>query len=493
MALLMQNNESNTKADTPPRNWRRAKVTASVLLAMVFSGFAITPTVIMNSAYRDQILNNALKEKGLTATTESGSGSWLTSMQLTGLHITDATRSVDVRIQSITTDQSLLSLMMKPKNLGQVTVENPVIRLALDENGELPKSLRQNKTEDDQLEDESKEKERPNIGFDIRNAAMSVTVPWREIPIVEADQLGIRGAVATNDDGERWLDLDAVQVFDYETLSDLHTEQNLALIAPILSKTTKLDGEFSLRIDPIHHQLNSNNDTPIDLTGYATLHSVRANLTQDWAQQLGQMVGQSGSQSGAGGLEVVRDSRVDFEVIEEGIYHEGFAFVLPQTLGQTQIASSGVVGFDESVDLDFRVQLQTSGFGGALMSGLSRMLSGPLVMKVTGTISDPQLAPPPGFGIADQLSENIRPGSSAQPAPPIKDTVMDLIGTSAQGSADPAGDITGGILNMIRAARDAKQQAAANADRVLEEPGPSELTPRQRRELRRQQRRNPGI
>lgn len=491
MVLSMQNNESNSKTNTPPRNWRRAKVTASVLLAMVFSGFAITPTVMMNSAYRDQILNNALKEKGLTATTESGSGSWLTSMQLTGLHITDATGSVDVRIQSITTDRSLLSLMMKPKNLGLVTVENPVIQLALDENGELPESLRQSEADSNESEVESDAKDRPNIGFDIRNAAVNVTVPWREVPIVEVDQLSVRGAVATNDVGERWLDLDAVQVFDHETLSDLHTQQNLALIAPILSKTTKLDGEFSLRIDPIHHQLNSKNDVPIDLTGYATLHSVRANLTQDWAQQLGQMVGQSGSRTGAGGLEVVRDSRVDFAMIEEGIYHEGFAFVLPQTLGQTQIASSGVVGFDETVDLDFRVQLPTPGFGGALMSGLSRMLSGPLVMKVTGTISDPQLAPPPGFGIADQLSENIRPGSSAQPAPPMKDTVMDLIGTSARGSADPAGDIAGGILNMIRAARDAKQ----NSD-VTNPPGrdePQQLTPRQRREQRRRQRRDPSI
>lgn len=491
MDLSMQNNESKAKTNTPPRNWRRAKVTASVLLAMVFSGFAITPTVMMNSAYRDQILNNSLKKKGLIATTESGSGSWLTPMQLTGLHITDATGTVDVHIKSITTDRSLLSLMMKPGNLGLVTVDNPVIRLALDENGELPESLRRNPADDENPEDEVNAKNHPDIAFDIRSAAVNVTVPWREVPIVEIDSLGIAGKVATNDNDERWLDLDAVQVFDHETLSDLHTQQNLALIAPILSKTTELSGEFSLRIDPIHHQLNRKNDTPIDLTGYATLHSVRANLTQDWAQQLGQMVGQSGSQAGARGLEVVRDSRVDFAVVEEGIYHEGFAFVLPQTLGQTQVASSGVVGFNESVDLDFRVQLPTPGFAGAFASSISRMLSGPIVMKVTGTISAPKLSQPPGLGIADQLSENMRPGSTAQPAPPIQNTVMDLIGTSARGSADPAGDITGGILNMIRAARDAKQNSAPSVAPSFE--GPQQMTPRQRREQRRQLRRKPGI
>lgn len=487
MDLSMQNNEANSKTKSPPSNWRRAKVTASVLLAMVFSGFAITPTVVMNSAYRDQVLNSSLQKKGLTATSESGSGSWLTAMQLTGVHITDTTGVVDVHIQSITTDRSLLSLLLNPGNLGLVTVNNPQVQLALDENGKLPEAFRKSLTEDETPQPNNSNKTRPDVAFDIRNASVILTVPWREVPIVEVENLEITGKVATNESNERWLDLNALQVFDHETLSDLHTQQNLALIAPILSKTTELEGEFSLRIDPIHYQLNAEDDVRIDLTGHAILHSVRANLTQDWAKQLGQMVGQSGPQSSSGGLEVVRDSRVDFAVVEEGIYHEGFAFVLPQTLGQTQIASSGVVGFDETVDLDFRVQLPTPGFGGAFVSSISRMLSGPLVMKVTGTISEPKLSPPPGFGIADQLSENIRPGSSMQPAPPIQNTVMDLIGTSARGSADPAGDLTGGILNIIRAARDARQNA---------EPGVNEteqLTPRERRERRRQMRRKPGI
>lgn len=466
-------------------------MTASVLLAMVFSGFAITPTVVMNSAYRDQVLNNALQKKGLTATTESGSGSWLTAMQLTGVHITDATGSVDVRIKSISTDRSLLSLIMKPSNLGLVTLDQPKIRLALDEEGKLPESIRPAPEIEETPEEELNEKNRPDIAFQVQDAAIALTVPWRDVPIVEVNRLGITGKVATNDTGERWLDLDAVQVFDREALSDLHTQQNLALIAPILSKTTQLNGEVSLRIDPIHHQLNAEQKTPINMTGHATLHSVRANLTQDWAKQLSQMVGRAGSQNSASVLEVVRDSRVDFALVEEGIYHEGLAFVLPQTLGQTQIASSGVVGFDESVDLDFRVQLPNPGFGGALFSGLSRMLSGPLMMKVTGTISDPKLTPPPGFGIADQLSENVRPGSSAQPAPPIQNTVMDLIGSSARGSADPAGDIAGGLLNIIRAARDAKQNSDPSNQPGFE--GPQQLTPRQRREQRRQQRRGPGI
>lgn len=487
----MQNNESNVKTNTPPSNWRRAKVTASVLLAMVFSGFAITPTVVMNSAYRDQVLNNALQKKGLTATTESGSGSWLTAMQLTGVHITDDTGAVDVHIKSITTDRSLLSLMMKPSNLGLVTLDQPKIRLALDEEGQLPASFRNASANDEIPEEALSQKVGPDIAFDVRDAAIALTVPWRDVPIVEVKELGITGKVALNDTGERWLDLDAVQVFDHEALSDLHTQQNLALIAPILSKTTQLNGEVSLRIDPIHHQLNAEEKTPINLTGHAILHSVRANLTQDWAKQLNQMVGRNGSQGTTSVLEVVRDSRVDFAVVEEGIYHEGLAFVLPQTLGQTQIASSGIVGFDESVDLDFRVQLPNPGFGGAFVSSLSRMLSGPLVMKVTGTISEPTLSPPPGFGIADQLSENIQPGSSAVPAPPIQNTVMDLIGTASRGSADPAGDIAGGLLNIIRAARDAKQNAAPNDQPGFE--GPQQLTPRQRRAQRRQQRRNPGI
>lgn len=488
----MQNIEAKDKTSPPRRNWRRAKVTASVLLAMVFSGVAITPTVLINSAYRDQVLNQSLKKKGLTATTESGSGSWLTAPQITGLHITDETGAVEIRIKSITMNRSLFSLMMQPNNLGLITVDSPEFQLTLDENGELPASLKQDSSGNDDSENDVHEKNRPDIAFDIRNAAVKLAVPWRDIPIVEVDRLEIAGKVATNNNGQRWLNVDAVQVFDHEALSDLHTQQNLALVAPILSKTTQLNGEVSLRFDPIHHQLHTANSAPINLAGHATLHSVKANLTADWAQQLAEMTGRLGEQNSTGGLEIVKDSQVDFAVVEEGIYHEGLAFVLPQTLGQTQISSSGTVGFDESVNLDFRVKMPTPGFGGVFASSITRMLSGPIVMTVTGTISEPKLAPPPGLGIVDQLSENMRPGSSNQPAPSIPNTVLHMIGSSTAGSAAPSDEIAGGILDMIRAVRDAKQKQDSAPQPKLEDTKQKQLTPRERREQRRARRRTPS-
>lgn len=481
----MQNNDSNDRTSVPPAKWRKAKVTASVLLAMVFSGFAVTPTVIMNSSYRDQMLNRSLNEKGLSITTESGSGSWLTATELTGIHITDPTGTIDVRIKSVITDKSLLSMLMNPSDLGLIIIDHPEIRVALNEEGKLPEGLSKKLYQDEASPDDSAEESRPDIAFEIQNAMVSLTVPWRKEPIVDVNDLDVSGQVATNAEGQQWLSVDRIQVFEHEALSDLHTRQNLALVAPVLSQTTELNGEVSLQIDPIYHQLNTDDNTRIPLTGHAILHSVRANLTQDWASQLSQFVGRTTQRGDQRGLEFVRDSRVDFAVIDEGIHHEGLAFILPQTLGQTQIASSGIVGFDETVAIDFRVLLPTPGFGGAFASSISRMLSGPIVMTVTGTVSEPKLAPPPGFGIADQLAENIRPGSSMQPAPPIKNSVMEIIGTSARGSADPAGDITGGILNIIRAARDARQNAEPESETEPELDGTRRLTPKERRELRR--------
>lgn len=484
MDSSMQNSEAQkqTNQHQSARKWRRAKVAASVLLGMVFSGFVVTPTVIMNSAYRDQALNGALNEKGLRITTESGSGSWISPLKLTGIHLTDETGALDVQIESIMTDRSLISLMMNRHNLGTIIINSPQIRLALDEEGELPESLRKNLEPDEAGAEGPGKQARPDIAFQVWDAAIELTVPWREVPIVDVDELEIVGQVQTNVEGQRWLDLNAIQVFDHESLTDLHTEQNLALVAPVLSQTTALNGEVSLKLDPIHHQLHVDDGPGIQITGHAVLHSVRATLTQDWARQLSSMMGRARGQNSASTLEVVRDSRVDFEVTEDGVYHEGLAFVLPQTLGQTQVASSGTVGFDEQVNLAFQVQLPTPQIGGAFMATLGRLLSGPLVMTVTGTISEPKLSPPPGFGLTEQLAENLRPGSTLEPAPPVQQSVMEILGTSARGSRDPGGDVTGNILDIIRAARDAKA-ARENAEPGAEDSPP--LTPRERRRRRR--------
>ncbi|MEZ6128369.1 MAG: hypothetical protein R3C59_06785 [Planctomycetaceae bacterium] len=440
-----------------PRQWRRAIVTTSVVCGMLFSVVAVAPTAVMNSSYRNSLLNQRLQERGLTAVSAAGSGSWLTPIQFHDLTIEDETGSIRCSIRSVQTSKSLIGLILNGGDLGTFTIVEPAVSLALDDNGNLPEAL--TRKSPDPLPDDAI----PDMAFVVQDAALTLTAPWRPVPIVEVQQLDLSGNITTDNEG-RWLTLDPVQIFDHEILTDAHTQQNVALIAPVLSKTTALQGEVSVRLDGFRHRLDAQTPGPVPIAGVATFHSVEAKLRPDWAAQVTQFIGGATGQQVPQRLEVVRDSSVAFHVDDDGVHHEGLALLLPELGSRMQIESSGVVGLDERLDLKFRLHFPQSLPGSGLFTGIvSKMLSGPMTLFVKGTVSEPKLEAPPGFSVVDQLSHNLDPNSGDSP-PSVVESVMKLVGSAASPDPQSGEKITGSILNMIQAARQAK--AAREAKRA---------------------------
>jgi len=443
------------KMSRPKRRWRRATVATSIVAGMLFSGAVILPTAVMNSAYRDSVLNSRLEPLGLTAVSESGSGNWVTQLELRNIRITDETGQIKCRITKFRSSKSLLSLLLNGGDLGTFTVVEPHVQIALDENGELAF----------QPKERAPTKNPPDVAFDIQDAAISVSVPWREMDIIDVDRLDISGSVATADDG-RWLSIDPVQIFDHEEISDAHTEQNLALIAPILAQSTALSGQVSVKLDATKIRLDAAQPAGSLLRGEAIFHTVEARLKQDWTAQVAKLLGQATGVGPRDRLQVARDTLVTFEYNDQGVYHHGLAFLLPELANQMQIESSGLVALDESLDLTFAVQMAPSAPGGAFMSILSKMVSSPIKLYVRGTVSEPKLEAPAGLTLVDQLSKNVAPEQHTEEPPSVPESVMKLINSSATPSPEQGEDITGGILNIIRAAREAKANAPEKEPRV---------------------------
>lgn len=442
---------SGTAPQTPKRRWRRAVVATSVLGGMLLSGMSVLPWAVMSSSHRDSILNAKLEKFGLTATSESGSGGWLSAFSFNNVSITDSEGQITCSINSIQTSKSLLSILTGGHDLGTVTVIQPELRVALDENGNLPIEL----PEKEETDDSSKW----DVAFDIQNAGFVLSVPWRKVPIVELDDLDIAGAVATDETG-RWLTVEPIDVFDYEPLSELHTEQNLALIAPVLSQSTSLSGEISARLDGIRKKLDREDTSPWLIRGQATLHSVRANLKKDWAMQVSQFIGRATGRDTPARLEIARESTVHFEVDDRGIHHHGLAFLLPDLAGNMHIESSGMLGLDESLDLTLAVGMPQILPRGPFMAALSKMVRNPLQLKVKGTVSDPELVTPPGASLADQLAGNLSPETQGTEPPSVQGAVMDLLGSAASRNPQQSADgIASGVLNVIRAAQEARKNA----------------------------------
>ena len=207
-------------------------------------------------------------------------------------------------------------------------------------------------------------------------------------------------------------------------------------------------------------QLDDPEATPYPIRGQVALHNVEAQLKKDWALQVSQMVGQLAKRDVPSRLQIVQESTVDFAVNEQGIYHEGLAFLLPDLFGTTSVHSSGLVALDDTLDLTLSVQLPQMFSRNPFLSTITKMVSKPFVVKVEGTTEEPKLVTPPGFGITDQLAGNLDPANEGAPPPSVEGAVMDLLGSATSPNPYQSADgIAGGVLNLIRAAQEAKKNA----------------------------------
>ena len=429
--------------------WRRAIVASSVVCSLVVGGIVMLPTVLNQTSYRDHVLNTAFSNYGLTGSSATASGGWLVPVGYQQIEISDAQGRVKVSIEEVRTTRSLLGLFSSGTDLGEITLVNPVVEIALDEHGRLP--IAQPGAVPSEL----------NVAFNVENGAFRLSVPWRTLPIVDVDGLNIAGAVEQRDDG-RWLRVDPVQVFDHERLAEAHTEQNLALIAPVLSQTTRVSGEASVWLDGVEMQLDGDGAaaSPFPLKGRAEFYGVEARLKPAWATQISRLVGQLGNRPVPDRLELVRDSVVEFQFSEQGIHHQGLAILLPDVADQLRVHSSGTVGFDEKLDLNLAVQMPgTPRRASPLLNTLTTLMATPLQLRVVGTVSEPQLVPPAGSTWLDEVSQRLAPGQHSPQPPTVEQAVLELIQTGADPNKQQASqDLPGSILGLIRAVKHEKDR-----------------------------------
>lgn len=102
------------------------------------------------------------------------------------------------------------------------------------------------------------------------------------------------------------------------------------------------------------------------------------------------------------------------------------------------------------------------------MSLVSKMISSaPIKLFVKGTVSEPKLEAPLGLSVVDQLSQNVAPETHQVQPPPVTNSVIDLIGSAASPPAPgQAEGIAGNVLDIIRAAKEAKKNAPPKEPRV---------------------------
>ena len=451
-------------ASGPSPFWkRRAFVTTSVVFSTLAVSVCIAPMILTATSQRNLLLETAIGNEELSATAESATGGWFAPLVFRDVRITDVGEQFVWTVKEIQTSKGMFSFLTDPVHVGEIRLVESSVTVKLNDKGQWP----------------LQSKPRPSkseLSFKIENGSLAVFVPWRTIPIVELAGLDLAGNIGPDANGWRMLNMDPIQIFDHEPISESHTQQNLALIAPVLSQSTTLKGTASLWLDAIQIPLDNNTaaasgkkDVPeISIRGRAEFHTLEARLKDIWARQITSLVGQVSGTTIPDRLRVLENSTVEFSVSKEGVFHDGMVFLLPQIADELTFTSSGLIRLDESLDLLLTLNVpKVVSAGRPVLAMLSQLTEGPMQLKIVGTVSKPEIRLPDGMDLLGELSRRISPAQYTEEAPAVPSAVIGLI--QDVGSKSPEQmkkDLPGSILNLIRAVdKQAKEKRAEKKSR----------------------------
>ncbi|MEZ6033578.1 MAG: hypothetical protein R3C17_10830 [Planctomycetaceae bacterium] len=447
---------AQTAAIRNPRLWnRRGVVTTSIVLCMLGAGIGLLPTAITATKLRNQLLTSAIGNEELTATSESATAGWFAPLSFRNVRVVDANGSFEWTVGQIDLSRGLFPLLTDSTQIGEIRLQDSSLRVHLNEAGEWP------------LKSHSRPS-KTNFSFSVHNGSLELSIPSRETPIVELGNLEINGGIDTDSAGQRTLNIEPIELLNHAPLSESHTQQNLALIAPVLSQATALSGSASVWLDAIHIPLAGETATegeaelspeaapaPSKFTihGRAEFHELDARLKENWTRQVTALVGQVSGISVPGQIQVLKDSKVQFSVSKEGISHEGMMFLLPEIAQELTFTSSGMVHMDETLDLVVTLKLNAAApTGRPFLEILAQLTENPIQLKIAGTVSEPKLQLAKGADLLSGLAGRITPAGYTEESPPLPSAVLDLIQSVGRQDREAARkDLPGNILNLIRA------------------------------------------
>ncbi len=436
--------ETTLKQD---RKWHRTGVTTSATVGVLVTVALAIPTVIHHTSYRDVILNQALQEHGFSGHSARSTGGWLAEFEYHDITFTGAKDQIQGHVEVLKTGESIVSHILG--KLPTVTFIRPKLRISLDNDGKLPLESHRNPGD-------------TALAFETQDAEIILDVPWREIPIVEIDDIDLRGRIQQGEDG-RWLTLEAIDVLKQAKLSDRHTQQNLALIAPVLSQTTSLSGEVSARINPLRIRIDDDapDDQPL-LSGSVQIHSLNAQLRKKWSRDIVNIIGRFSQTPVPAQMDLVSQSTVDFEVRADGIYHSGFSLLLPEVSNGLTVTSSGMLYLDETVDLALHVQMpMLRKSASPFLNAIARVAQAPMQLRVTGTVSDPKIMTSDGVSLPAEIVNRVNPALHMEDPKSVAGAVNQIIQAGATETAEQRKrKLQGRIFGLIRSIEAAKKSSS---------------------------------
>lgn len=376
--MSMTDNSSSEPVSAPPRRWRRR---AAILIAVTLPLLLVlAPRLLTHTPLRSSLLKALVGKRDLVVQAEAASGGWLEPLSFRQVSLRHRNGSLDCTIGRLQTNLSLLQYLFSPPDSAAVSGDHVSLTVNIDEQGRWPT-----------LDSEGTAVER--VRWAVTHGTLVLTVPWRPQPLISLQELTVNGQIEPDQDGHRRLEIAACRLLDKTPLDDSHAQQNLALVAPVLSQTTGITGSASLTLEAVRIPLDGVEEfSPFPLRGTVVLHQFEASLTPQILQQVTSAVGRLPLTLPAKIL-APRNSRIPFAVTAAGIQHTEMAFGFRGLSPLLQVVTSGVLRLDETISLQLRLRAGWT----QLLQAPFRMLTGwilhRLTLQATGTVDSPELKP----------------------------------------------------------------------------------------------------
>lgn len=431
----------NLRSVRSKKMWRRASVGIPMLCILAGLGVSFSPFLVLGSSLRDGALEDAVNQSGWHVESGSASGGWFQPISFFDVRISDADGRFECHVSEVRTNSSLIDFISGGPERQKITLVEPQTEIRIAKDGQWPKC--------------SSSGSGMALDFSIEDGSLRVIVPSRSVPIVEVDSCDLRGSVGADENGVSWLNVEPFQVLDRRNLTDAETRHQLALIAPLLSQTTKVSGSVSLSLDQVQIPLDGRQGSAFPIRGRAEIHSLEARLKTGWARQISLMLGSLSGAEVPDQISMLEKTNINFKVIDNGIQHEATAFLFPQISPEFRVVTSGTVHFDETLDLTLSVFLPTElQEKQSALAFLRSFSTSPIPLAVTGTVSSPSVGFPERFDVLSEISRRVTPAQYTEEPPGVPTAVSVLL----QGviRSEPSGvkskkRLAGSILNLIRA------------------------------------------
>lgn len=306
----------------------------ALLIVLVFAA----PMLIGYGPVRSFLLNHLFNGKEVAVSVGSVSVGWFHPTEIGNLRVKQVDGKYNVGIPRIANDVTLFQLITKPRQLGNLTIEQPLIIIELpneqadlinDGPGEAP-SLDQEKVESALQR---------TIDVRVIDATVQVKKPGAKQPW-GFENIGFLAQLRpgrTDEEGPSIL-IPQATLMDRQQMTQEMCDDMLKFVAPIVTGVTKVDGEISLSLSDIHVPLADRQSS----VGKGKMVIHNAHLTgTPLVQKITEFIGLGPS------VEVFTDCTINFELADKQVYHEGLDF----GIGNLRVRTHGFVGLDKSLNL----------------------------------------------------------------------------------------------------------------------------------------------